>query len=125
MSAYTKYRTRCSSDSDLSSDVHLRKSEKHSKYIGDDGDNGDNDNHDKNSNNKKKCEQTKKNMNTDVSCNHDVSGKHRTREEYQLFSLEVFRGHIYQELKLRKFFLQYPAQKKTIYNPYHLYQYQW
>ena len=60
MSAYTKYRTRCSSDSDLSSDVHLRKSEKHSKYIGDDGDNGDDDNHDKNSNNKKKCEQTKK-----------------------------------------------------------------
>ena len=51
-------------------------------------------------------------MNTDVSCNHDVSGKHRTREEYQLFSLEVFRGHIYQELKLRKFFLQYPAQNK-------------
>jgi hypothetical protein len=32
---------------------------------------------------------------------------HRSRPEYQVFSLKVFRGHIYQELKRRKFITSY------------------
>jgi hypothetical protein len=32
---------------------------------------------------------------------------YNTRAEYQLFTLETFRGHIYQEIKRRKFIISY------------------
>jgi hypothetical protein len=32
---------------------------------------------------------------------------YNTREEYQLFTLDQFRGHIYQEIKRRKFITSY------------------
>jgi hypothetical protein len=32
---------------------------------------------------------------------------HRTRTEYQIYPLEVFRKHIHQEVRLQKLYLQY------------------
>lgn len=39
---------------------------------------------------------------------------YKERIEYQEYSLDVFRGHIYQEVGRRKFYMQYGAKNRTL-----------
>ena len=55
-------------------------------------------------------------LKTDIDNNRHTELKpkelYATRAEYQIFTLKVFRGHIHQEVKRRKFLTQYASRNK-------------